>query len=128
MKKLVALFLVCALCLGLASCESQEEKAAKQAMTDADALMESGDYASALEAYAALGEYEDAAAKVQEADLKLDEQKYGAYFGTWKNLYNDSVLTLEALGQSTLDGAACTYAIGTNLTITGLEEDITLLP
>ena len=82
MKKLVALFLVCALCLGLAACESQEEKAAKQAMTDADALMESGDYASAL----------------------------------------------EALGQSTLDGAACTYAIGTNLTITGLEEDITLLP
>lgn len=127
MKKFISLMLILALCLCLAACESKEEKAQKQALADANALMESGDYAAAKEAYAALGDYEDAAGKVQEADQKIDEQEYGQYYGTWVNLYDDQRMTLEAMGMGTLDGTDCTYAIdGATLTLSGLEREISL--
>jgi hypothetical protein len=56
-----------------------------------------------------------------------DQEANGHLYGTWKNLYNDSVLTLEAMGQGTLDGEACVYAAtDSELTISGQEQDITL--
>ena len=62
MKK-IALFLVIVLLLGMTGCASEESKA----MDAANALLEAGDYAAAIEAYGAISSYQDVSAQIAAA-------------------------------------------------------------
>lgn len=90
----------------------------EDALEAADALLEQGDYDSAIKAYTALGNFSDAPEKLAEATSKKDEP----YYGTWINLYDETVFTFSAEGKATADGKSISYARdGSTLTITGIN-------
>lgn len=139
MKKL-ALFLVIVIMLTMTGCVSEDAKA----MDAAAALLEAGDYAAAIEAYAAIGSYQDVSAqiaaaadaliaageyekamellssvngyqlianKMEEAEKLLQDQKAGFLYGTWKNMYSNSVLTMNEDGTGVLSVDNNTYDV-----------------
>lgn len=88
------------------------------AMEEADALLEKGDYDAAIEAYSLLGDYEDAPAKLEQATYKKDEP----YYGTWINMYDQTVFTFAAQGEGTADSKPISYSRdGNTLSITGIN-------
>lgn len=64
MKKIMSVLLVVAMCLALVACNSSDYKKAEE-------LYAAGDYATALEIYTALGEYEDAQSKAQKCKYEI---------------------------------------------------------
>lgn len=86
MKKTIALILVSVLCVSLCSCKSSDYK-------NAVAQYEAGEYAEAIAAFEALGDYKDS---IQ----KIDECKYGAAVALMESgNYEEAIAAFEAMGE-----------------------------
>ena len=86
MRKILCLCLVLTLCLCLCSCKSSDYKKAMS-------LYETGEYAEAMAAFEALGDYKDS---VQ----KIDECKYGAAVALMEaGSYEEAIAAFEAMGE-----------------------------
>lgn len=69
MKKFVLIALIAIMLVCLCGCDSSDYK-------EACSLMESGDYAAAVEIFTALGDYKDSAAKISECETGILENEY----------------------------------------------------
>ncbi len=96
MKKLIALLLALVLCLGLAACASESED--DKALAAANALMESGDYEAAMDAYGEIPMYKEISEKIEEAYGKIISEKAAPYVGTWKDLNSNVSFTVNPDG------------------------------
>lgn len=107
-KQLLCLLLCAVLCLSLAACASEEDKAFEEAC----ALLEAGDYDGALAILPTIGRYQEISAKIAEAEKMRDEANAGFLFGVWKDIGSGAVFTFEADGAATLsqDGTVTTLA------------------
>lgn len=91
MKKIISLLLVLALSLSLAACSGGS--AVDSAITEADKLLESGDYAGALAALEAADEYSRLTAKINATRLAQLQAEKGSIIGSWINLEGTTKLT-----------------------------------
>ena len=99
-KRLLSLILALVLCLSLAACASEEDKAFEAA----DALLAAGDYEGAIAAFSAIGRYQEISDKIYKAEMmRAEEARLSsiaaaeAYFGNWVNIspyYTETTVTL----------------------------------
>lgn len=116
--RIVCLLLAMLLCLSMAACTSEEDKAFEAA----NALLEAGEYEEAIEAFQAIGRYQEIAGKIADAQKLLNEENAGFLFGEWFDLSGDYVFTFGHDGEGSIvlgETIAITYSCeGNVITIT----------
>ncbi len=81
MKKIISLILALVMCLSLAACASEEDKAFEAA----NALLEAGDYDGAIAAFTAIGRYQEITDKIAQAKQMKSDAEMGFLYGMWMN-------------------------------------------
>ncbi len=96
MKKLFALLIALALCLGLAACQSQTED--EKAYEAANALLEAGDYQGAIDAFYSIEMYINIEEKLYQAQTQLLREQIVPYVGTWMDLKSGTTVIVHPDG------------------------------
>lgn len=99
--RIVCLVLAMALLFSLAGCAPADQRAFQRAC----ALMDAGEYEAAIEAFSAIGMYQDIAEKIEEAQDLLEEENTRFLYGTWVNLHTGTLFTFSKDGKGTLFAA-----------------------
>ena len=103
MKQTISLLLALALCLSLCACGEAAPQETTidpevQAFQDAEALLEAGEYEAAIAAFSAIGNYQQIADKIAEAETLLDEQRNSFLYGNWKDLNSLTEVSFDESG------------------------------
>lgn len=99
--RIICLILAIALLSGLTGCAPADQRAFQRACD----LMDAGEYEAAIEAFSAIGMYQDIAEKIEEAQGLLEEENTRFLYGTWVNLHTGTLLTFSKDGKGTLFAA-----------------------
>lgn len=101
MKKAIALLLVLVLSLcacGEAAPQETTVDPEVKAFQDAEALLEAGEYEAAIAAFSAIGNYQQIADKIAEAETLLDKQRNSFLYGNWKDLNSLAEVSFDESG------------------------------
>jgi len=117
--RIICLALSAALCLCVSGCAPADERAFERACD----LMDAGEYEAAIEAFSAIGMYEQISEKIDEAQELLDEENSEFLYGDWVDLQTGSVFTFSKGGKGNV--AAQGEAIPFSYTCDGKTVEIT---
>ena len=96
--RIICLALSAALCFSLAGCAPADERAFERAC----ALMDAGEYEAAIEAFSAIGMYEQISEKIDEAQELLEEENMKFLYGDWVNIHTGALFTFSKGGKGSV--------------------------